>query len=100
MPVAVLMEFPGSDTDLYDKVMEEMQLESMPEGGIAHIAAQTENGLRVLDVWESAEQFQQLYETQLKGALARAGVTDVQPPKIGPVHNVMTIEHLPFPAEA
>ena len=97
MPVAMLMEIPGGTQEQYDRVMEELKLESMPKGGILHIAAPMEGGWRVLDVWETQEHFERFYGERLKAALDKAGVPQDQPPKFQELHNVMSIEHAPAP---
>lgn len=89
MAVAMLMEIPGGTQEQYDRVMDELQLESMPEGGIAHIAAPMEGGWRVLDVWETQQHFERFYEERLKHAIAVAGVPDAVP-KFQELHNVLT----------
>src|SRR5215218_9061198 len=100
MPVAMLMEFPEATGDEYDRVMSHMGGEGFqpPEGAIAHIAVVMDDALRILDVWETREDFERFYETQLKDALAAAEVTTDREPKFREVHNVMTVERLPSPA--
>ena len=59
MPVAFLFEGRGVDAEGYDTLMERLgraDVESpSPEGFIAHLAGPTDNGWRVVDVWESEE---------------------------------------------
>jgi hypothetical protein len=98
MPVAMLMELPGVTQEQYDRVMEDLQLEEMPEGGIAHIAAPMEGGWRVLDVWETREHFERFYEERLGAAIQKAGVPQDEPPKFQELHNVLAREHQPAPA--
>src|SRR3954470_21489711 len=95
MPIAMLMEIPGCTQQQYDDVMAELRLEGMPEGGILHVAAPMEGGWRVLDVWESQEQFDRFYEAKLHDALVKNNVSTDGPPKFAPVHNVMSNAHAP-----
>jgi hypothetical protein len=95
MPIAMLMEIPGCTQQQYDDVMAELRLEGMPAGGICHVAAPMEGGWRVLDVWESQEQFDRFYEDKLHGALVKANIRMDNPPKFAPVHNVMSIDRAP-----
>ena len=60
MAVAFEMRFKGATLEQYDQVMELMGLE--PRGPVVpdslfHWAAATDDGLLVVDVWESAEAF-------------------------------------------
>jgi hypothetical protein len=94
MPVAMLMEIEGGTQAQYDAVMAELQLESMPEGGIAHISAPMDGGWRVLDVWQTREHFERFYAERLQRAIQNAGVPPAEP-KFQELHNVMSIEHAP-----
>ena len=99
MPVAMLMEFPEATADDYDRVMSQMGEDFVPpEGAISHTAVAMDDALRVLDVWETREQFEQFYESRLKGAFAAAGITPAREPRFHEVHNVMTVERLPSSA--
>ena len=95
MPVAMLMEIPGGTQEQYDRVMGELELDGMPDGGILHISAPMEGGWRVLDVWEKQEQFERFYEDQLKAALDKAGLPQERSVKFQEVHTVMSVEHAP-----
>ncbi len=60
MAVAIVMDFPGGTLDQYDQVLKRMGLVpegSPPEGAIFHFAVETDDGVRVTDVWETMEQF-------------------------------------------
>jgi hypothetical protein len=61
-------------------------LSDWPVGGVlCHIAGPTNDGWRVVDVWESEEAFQAFGE-KLMPAMQAAGV-DAHPPQTFPVHN-------------
>jgi hypothetical protein len=60
MAVGIIMDFPGGHAGQYDAVQDGMQLGGVaPPGAIFHAAGPTDTGWRVVDVWESAEQFQE-----------------------------------------
>lgn len=62
MAVAVDLEFDGGALEQYDQVAKLMDYEpggAAPAGCLFHWGALTERGLRVTDVWESKEQFEQ-----------------------------------------
>ena len=68
MPVAIEMDFPGGTLEQYDQVIEKMGLEpggDTPPGAIFHWVAQTPEGLRVVDVWETQEAFDQFAQEQI-----------------------------------
>lgn len=90
MAVAFKMRFPGATVEQYDQVIELMGFTSgiaEADGAIFHWVAETEDGLLVVDVWESDEQFERFSEEQIGPFTQQAGITE--PPKISrhEVHN-------------
>jgi hypothetical protein len=90
MPVAVEMNFTGATLDQYDQVIEKMGLTpggSVPPGAISHWVAKTEVGIRVVDVWESKEQFERFAQEQI-GPYSREVGMDGEPElRFYEVHN-------------
>jgi hypothetical protein len=83
MAVAVEMWFRGATLEQYDKVIELMGLTSgsvIPPGGIFHWVAKTDDGLRIVDVWESKEVFERFSEEQIGPYSQQAGITE--PPEM------------------
>jgi hypothetical protein len=77
------MQFPGGTLEQYDQVIDKMGLVlggPMPDGGISHWVTQTENGLRVTDVWESREQFERFAAEQIGPYSQEVGIPG--PPEI------------------
>lgn len=60
----------------------------MPPGGIFHVAAFTDNGLRVADVWESAEAFQKFVDERLMPGTKALGLLGEPRVEIFPAHAV------------
>ena len=76
MPVAIEMTFTGATLDQYDQVMRGMGLApggGTPPGALFHWAAETAGGLRVVDVWETREQFEQFAQTDIGPQTQQAG---------------------------
>jgi hypothetical protein len=73
MAVVVIQEFEAS-TDEYDKVEEVLDTNSNPpEGLIVHTGSVVGEGrMKVVDVWESAENFQSFVQDRLIPAIAQA----------------------------
>jgi hypothetical protein len=92
MAIGVLFELQGATREQYDHISRGLtnggELNSPGdwpvEGLLAHVAGPTENGWRVVDVWESEEAFQRFGE-QLAPQLQEAGVSGQ--PEIFQVHN-------------
>ena len=92
MAVAADMTFKGATLDKYDQVIELMGLQSgqAPPNALFHWVAQTEDGLRVVDVWESKEAYEQFAQEQIGPFSQEAGVPG--PPEVTfyEVHNYLT----------
>lgn len=93
MAVAVQMDFDGATLAQYDDVCRRMGLEPRgpgPAGAISHFATMTDSGLRVVDVWETKEQFEKFAQDQIGPLSQDAGIP--APPRIQffDVHNYFT----------
>ena len=71
MAVAIVMEMPGTGTEMYDAVNEKMNVKSDPPAGlICHSAGYTEDGTwRIFDVWESQEAYDRFSDERLGPAI-------------------------------
>ncbi len=90
MAIGFLLEFAGATSDQYDRTLERLELRGkLPSGGRFHIAGPTDDGFRVVDVWESQEDFDQFFEEKLGAAFKAEGMPA---PNVStwPVHNTMT----------
>jgi hypothetical protein len=83
MAVAVEMDFAGATLEQYGEVMKLMSLDDgsrqMPNGGMFHWVAKTDDGIRVVDVWESKEQFARFAPAEIGPYTQQAGVPN--PPR-------------------
>jgi hypothetical protein len=77
MPICLILQFPGGDVRSYDKVTERLGLNDpaakWPKGIISHVAGMTREGLCVVDVWESQQDFDAYLNERLKPAFDAAG---------------------------
>jgi hypothetical protein len=92
MAVAVDMTFEGGTLDQYDEVMAKMGLVRggpLPPGAISHFVTKTDDGIRVVDVWESQEAFGKFAEEQIGPFTRELGLPE---PEISfhDVHNYLT----------
>ena len=89
MAIGVLFEMPGVTQEQYDEVIQKLEDagEGMPPGRIYHVSGPTEDGWRVVDVWESQEQFERFGQT-LMPLLEETGFPSFEP-ELCPVHNVI-----------
>ena len=91
MAVVVDMTFADSTIADYDAVMTEAGLDGATiadiPGAIAHFAFEQDGSLRVIDVWESAEQWQSFTASTIGPAAARRGLVINPDVAISDVHN-------------
>jgi hypothetical protein len=89
MAVMLIADVPGGTTDLYDRMNEEMGVRSqadLPAACLSHVAGATDDGLLVVDVWESPEELGRFMESRLAPAARKQGMPEFTP-RILPVHN-------------
>lgn len=93
MPVAVQMDFTGATTDQYDEVIKMMDLTPGgpgPAGSISHFVTKTSDGMRVVDVWETKEQFERFAQEQIGPYTQKVGITTEPKTQFFDVHNYFT----------
>ncbi len=93
MAVAVQMDFEGATLDQYDAVCGKMGLTPGgpgPTGAISHFATLTDSGLRVVDVWETREQFDTFAQEQIGPFSAEVGLPGPPQMQFFDVHNYFT----------
>jgi len=75
--VAVIMDFEGATLEQYDDVIGRMGLTpggATPPGALFHWVAETDGGIRVVDVWETREAFDSFAEDQIGPHTQAAGI--------------------------
>ncbi|MGH9039507.1 MAG: hypothetical protein ACRDZ3_04680 [Acidimicrobiia bacterium] len=87
MAVTFIFEVPGAGAEQYDAVMERLGPDS-PPGRIYHVAGPVEDGWMVVDVWETAEDFERFLAEDLLPA-ARATGFFASLPLTFPVHRIV-----------
>jgi hypothetical protein len=91
MAILMRMEAPGATLQQYEQVNDSIGIRGdsdAPDGLLQHIAAQGEDGIVVIDVWESEEKLNTFFEERAGAALAAAGVKTDEP-EILPVHAML-----------
>ncbi|QEC48569.1 hypothetical protein FSW04_13985 [Baekduia soli] len=89
------MDFPGGDTAAYDRVIERMGLADgkPPAGALFHMAGATDEGFRVVDIWESVDAYRRFAERQI-GPLSSAEGFPSPRVSIWEIHNTMSTSPL------
>lgn len=87
MRVKMIMQWKGVTPDQYEKLRKLVNWEGdRPKGGLFHVAAFDDKGIRVTDIWESAEEFNHFAETRLNPGVEKIGIKGEPLVEIYPVH--------------
>jgi quinol monooxygenase YgiN len=80
MAIGFIFDNPGQTQEQYDAAVEQLKLaESLPEGLMFHAAGPTQDGWRVVEVWESQEAADAYFQGSLGQVLQNIGVSLGQP---------------------
>jgi hypothetical protein len=93
MPVAVEMNFSGATIAQYDQILGKMGLSpggAVPAGAISHWVAKTDDGMRVVDVWETREQFDRFAHEKIEPYSKEVGIEGEPTIRFYDVHNYLT----------
>ncbi len=91
MAVLVTMNWKGITVGQYEAARIIVNWEGdTPAGSVIHTAAFTDSGIRVIDVWESAESFQNFVDRRLMPGLHQLGVSDEPAVEVHELHALFT----------
>jgi|SRR5436190_22557389 len=87
--VVMSMRWAGVTPEQYEEAREVVNWEGdVPDGAVLHVAGFDENGIRVTDVWESADQFNAFVEQRLMPGVQQVGIQGQPHVEFYPVQNV------------
>ena len=88
MAILMILDIPGGTVEQYDRVNEIMGVDggNTPDGLISHAAGPSDDGLLIVDVWESEDALNRFVGEQVMPAMQQAAVPQAQP-RLFPVHN-------------
>jgi hypothetical protein len=99
MAIAMLLEWSGMDEAKYLALVDRLALgDRMFPGAMTHVAGPTDDGWRVVDVWDSHEAFDRFWEEKLQEASGHVGI---QAPSVSvwPVFIIRTPQGVPEPQQ-
>ncbi len=89
MATVMIMHWPEVSKEQYEQTRQEVKWETdVPDGAKFHVAWFGEDGLHVLDLWDSAEQFQQFVQERLNPATQRIGIQGEPRVEFAPAHAI------------
>lgn len=93
MAIAIVMDFKGTTLDQYDDVINRMGFSPGGAGAphsMFHWVTKTDDGIRVVDVWDSQEEFDKFAEAQIGPHTQAAGITSPPETTVHELHNHLT----------
>ena len=89
MAVAMFMHWPGVTSDQYDALMARLDLDANPAaGGVLHVAALTDDGLEVCDVWQTEQAFHGFLENRMLPVVHELEIEAEPRFTLVPLHNL------------
>lgn len=89
MAIVMSMKWPGVTLEQYEQVRVGTNFEAdPPSGGVLHVAAHDGEGMRIVDVWDSADDFNRFVEQRLMPFVQQLGVDSQPDITILPAQNV------------
>jgi hypothetical protein len=89
MAVMMLMEWDGIGEKEYEAARKQVNWEGdVPPGAMFHVMAVTDQGVRVTDVWESAEDFEAFARDRLMPGVKELGIPGEPRVQLLPVHAI------------
>jgi hypothetical protein len=89
MAVAMFMSWPGMTPDQYDSVMARLELDTNPAAGsVLHLAALTDEGLEVCDVWQTEQAFHGFLQHRLLPLTDELEIPGAPEVRLVPLHNM------------
>jgi hypothetical protein len=99
MTVVSTLDVHGLTPDEYRAVMDELGVETRPEGGIyLHLTTPTDFGYRVVEIWDKKEGFDRFLEQRLAPAGEAVGLKREMSITVTPLHNFFAPRLTELPA--
>lgn len=89
MATIVQLHWPEATEEQYEQVRRIADWEGVrPEGAKLHVCGFADDGMRILDIWESAEAFNSWFEQAIGPAVQEVGVEGQPEVLMFPLHGV------------
>jgi hypothetical protein len=99
MTVVSTLDVHGLTPEEYRTVMDELGVETRPEGGIyLHLTTPADFGFRVVEIWDEKEGFDRFVEQRLQPAGEAVGLEREMTITVTPLHNFFAPRLTELPA--
>ncbi|HLF68206.1 MAG TPA: hypothetical protein VI503_02595 [Gaiellaceae bacterium] len=95
MAVACFVSWPGMTSDQYDSVMAGLDLDANPAAGLVlHLAAVTDDGVEVCDIWQTEQAFRGYVERRLQPLAQSLEIAGEPQARVVPLRNLYAADGL------
>lgn len=89
MATIMLMHWREATPDQYDQVRDNVQWDQdIPDGVKLHLCGFADDGMHILDIWESEQAFNTFFQQRIGPAVADAGIQGQPDVKFFPTHGI------------
>ena len=90
MPVLMMERWDGIDADKYEEIRKLAKWDSdPPKGFLFHVASFAGGNAHMVDIWESAEDFQNFVQERIMPAVQQLGIGGQPDVQIYPTHAIL-----------
>lgn len=90
MSVLMIERWDGIDADKYEEVRKLAKWDSdPPKGFLFHVASFADGNAHMVDIWESAEDFQRFVQERIMPAVQKLGIGGQPDVQIYPTHAIL-----------
>jgi len=91
MPIVMIMKWKEVTREQYEKARKTVNWEgNVPKGALFHVAAFDKEGLRVTDLWETAEDLDNFVKSRLMPGVRQIGIKSEPQVEVYPTHAVFS----------
>jgi hypothetical protein len=89
MSTVMLMHWPEATKEQYEQARREVGWETnVPKGAQFHVSWLANDGLHVLDLWDSQTDFERFMNERLRPAVQRIGIKGIPNVQFAPAHAI------------
>ncbi len=89
MAILMVLDLHGATTDDYDELNRTLGIDPdhLPDGLLSHAVGPVDDGLLIVDTWESQEALDRFFQERVGPGMQEVGIGAGAEPRVFPVHN-------------
>ncbi len=89
MATVMQLHWPDATLELYEEVRRRANWEGdRPQGANLHIVGWADDGMRIVDVWDSPDDFQSFFESRVLPVIQESGIMSQPEVKMFELHGI------------